>query len=220
MNEASIFARLKKSVQGMQYLRKLETQKANKAQQDIVDNKYRQAVAKAKALCDSVQYAEEHLAFPSTCKEGLQKAVVLLRSIAEHAPADDDHVGKASKSIDAALDLVRKEWGKHFYSQTSEVINTLQVISGLDTIRITACITGIKSAETWTSDIEKLKVLCNSLSEANTIIQGLKLDNDVITFLRKITTGKATMEDLNENVMNWLNNEHLHSKIKLSFAKF
>lgn len=71
----------------------------------------------------------------------------------------------------------------------------------------------------WDTSVDTLMTLKEAIAQANQIIQNLNLDQEVITFLGKITSGKATLKDLNEDVLQWMKDEQLLSKIKLSFAR-
>lgn len=58
----------------------------------------------------------------------------------------------------------------------------------------------------------------NSLSDANALIAGLGLDQQIIDFLQKMNSGKATVVDLDENVLKWLKTEALDKRVRLSFS--
>ena len=62
-----------------------------------------------------------------------------------------------------------------------------------------------------------MKRLKKSLNSAETLINKMDLDQEIIIFLTKITYGKATLTDLNEKVMAWIRKENLDSRVKLSF---
>ena len=56
-----------------------------------------------------------------------------------------------------------------------------------------------------------------SLSDAETLINGLGLDQQIIAFLQKMNNGKATVMDLDDNILRWLKEESLDKRVKLSF---
>lgn len=216
----SILDRLSRCVKSMQKLHSLEVQKANKAQQDIVDNNYRRIVEKTELLCKAVQYARVYLDFRAECLPDVFSLLSFLQNVGLRGLVEQGQVDKATKAFIAAQDKTKKEWAKHYQALTGSTVSTLKTIKGLDENNITPCIAKIDAASAWDSTVTTLINLHDALIQANEIIQDLKLDQEVTTFLGKITAGRATLEDLNENVLQWLRNEQLLSKIKLAFARF
>lgn len=216
----SILDSLSRCVKSMQKLHNLEVQKANKAQQDIVDNNYRRIVEKTELLCKAVQYARVYLSFQAECLPDVVSLLSFLQNVGLRGLVEQGQVDKATKAFIAAQDKTKKEWEKHYQALTGSTVSTLKTIKGLDEIIINPCIAKIDAASTWDSAVTTLMDLQAALAQANKIIQNLKLDQEVIDFLGKITAGRATLEDLNENVLQWLRNERLLSKIKLTFARF
>lgn len=214
-----ILDRLSRSVKSMEKLHRLEVQKANKAQQDIVDNNYRRIVEKTELLCKAVCYAREHLSFQTACSSELIRLLSSLQNAGSRSLVEQDHVDKANTAYSSVQDKIRKEWAKHYQVLTGPTVNTLKTIKGLDEIRINSCITKVEAAAAWNSAVGTLMNLAAALAQANEIIQNLNLDQEVIAFLGKITAGNATLADLNENVLQWMQTEQLLSKIKLSFTR-
>ena len=56
-----------------------------------------------------------------------------------------------------------------------------------------------------------------SLLDAKALIDELGLDQQIIAFLQKMNSGKATVMDLDDNVLQWLKTESLEKRVKLSF---
>lgn len=220
MSEAlTILDRLSQSVKSMKKLRGLEMQKANKAQQDIVDNRYHQIVVKTEVLCKAVQYARKHLRLQTECMPDLLSLLLSLQSAGSRNLVEQEQVDKATKAYNTVQEKIKKEWAKHYPILTGSTVNTLKTIKGLDEFRINSCISKIDAATVWDSTIATLMDLQAALAQADGIIQNLKLDQEVVAFLGKITAGKATLADLNDNVLQWMKNEQLLSKIRLSFVR-
>ena len=47
----------------------------------------------------------------------------------------------------------------------------------------------------------------------------LGLDDEIITFLQNTNTGRATLQDLNDKVLDWIRDEQLEKKLRISFVK-
>ena len=94
----------------------------------------------------------------------------------------------------------------------------MQVISGIDTEKVSKCLEGIAKGASWTTSIGDFKAMNQSLAEAKNLIDELGLDPQIIAFLQKMNNGKATVMDLDENVLRWLRDEALDRRVKLSFV--
>lgn len=56
----------------------------------------------------------------------------------------------------------------------------------------------------------------DAIQTARSIIDGMEIDDDVTTFLKKVSSGNAKLADLNEPVMRWLQENNLLGKISIS----
>ena len=67
-------------------------------------------------------------------------------------------------------------------------------------------------------DLVIYKNLKKALDSADSLIEKMSLDQDIISFLTKMTSGKATIFDLNDKVMDWIKKESLEKRVKLTFT--
>ena len=142
---------------------------------------------------------------------------VSLKAITQSGFADKDGVVTAENNIKAIQSGIKKEWGKHYSIYTASTVNTLKVISGIAFDKVEACILDIKAAEIWSGDIKVFTKLRAAMSSAEALIKSLNMDQETIGFLAQMTAGKATLLDLNEEVLTWIKRESLEGKIRLSF---
>ena len=191
----------------------------NKAQQDAVDNRFRaltfqidqtvQAAKLAKGLID-FQLSEASI-------DRLQQTLNKLRDAVRSGVADKEDVIKAEEDLKELQSIIKKEWSKHYIYTTGTTISTLKVIQGIDSQKVANCLLGISRGEKWTANVSDLKVMSKSLSDANTLIEGLGLDQQIIGFLKKMNSGKATLADVDDKVMDWLRTEALEKRVRISF---
>lgn len=214
-----IFDIIDRKIKDMKNLRRLELIKANQAQQLATDAKYKALVSQVSSFSTALVFARDNLAFPitDTIQPELRVLLDSLKNIVSTGFAEKDFVTKAETDFKTLQTLTKKEWSKHFGSFTSTTTNTLRVISGIDAERITGCLAEIKAAENWTVDLSVLSKLKSAIDSAKSLINSLNMDQETVLFLTKMTSGKATIADLNENVLSWIKKEKLESKIKLSF---
>jgi hypothetical protein len=111
----------------------------------------------------------------------------------------------------------KKNWVKQYALLTSARVSTLKVISEIDTEKVSSCLRDIQKAETWNTDIVVLKTMMSGLESTDHLISNLGLNQDIIQFLQNMNQGRATLADLTDEVLNWIKEENLESKIRLSF---
>ena len=61
------------------------------------------------------------------------------------------------------------------------------------------------------------KKLSADVAQANVIISKFSLKPEIEAFLKKVAAKKATVSDLSPEVLNWLSDQKLLEKLKLSF---
>ena len=215
-----IFDILERKIKEMKELRRLEGVKANKAQQDATDNKYRILVKQVDQYISVLDYLHGNLEFNLTDTASTELSTLLteLQDAVKTGYVDKAAVSEADTSFKNIQAAVKKDWSKHFSSITNTTTNTLRIISGIDAEKVSACLADIKTAETWVTDRAVFEKLKAALDNAEALIQSLSLDQEIITFLTSMTIGKASIADLNEKVLGWIRKESLESKIRLSFS--
>lgn len=191
----------------------------NKAQQDAVDNRFRALTFQIDQTVQAVKLAKELIGFrlSESSIDGLQLILNNLRGAVQSGVADKDDVIKAEENFKELQSTIKKEWSKHYLFSTGTTVSTLKVIQGIDSQKVEGCLLGIGRGEKWTANISDLKVMRKSLSDANTLIEGLGLDQQIIEFLKKMNSGRATLADVDDKVMDWLRTEALEKRVRLSF---
>ena len=85
--------------------------------------------------------------------------------------------------------------------------------------KVDQCLQKIQVAANWNLGETNYKTLIAGLDSAELLITGLGLDDEIILFLKKTNSNKATLEDLNEKVLKWIKEENLEKKTRISFVK-
>lgn len=214
-----IFDAISRRIKDIKELHRLEDIKKNQDQQNVADSKFRTIVEQTKLFSDAVHYAIEHLDFiiPESLTADIRNMLVQLDVISTEEYADKEAVSKAESSFKALQSSIKKEWSKHYSAYTATTWNTLRVISGINSEMVKDCMDNIKTAEIWTTDVSALTKMKNAMENAAILIQSLNMDQEIVSFLTKMTSGSATIVDLNEKVLGWIKSESLECKIKLSF---
>ena len=147
----------------------------------------------------------------------LENLLIEHKAVIRSGFAEKDAINQAETDFKNIQQSIKKEWAKQYSILTNATISTLQVISGIDSEHVSKCMEGIAKGSTWTTSINDFKTMDHSLSEAKILINGLGLDQQIIAFLQKMNNGKATVMDLDDNVLRWLKEESLDNRVKLSF---
>ncbi|MBB5184023.1 hypothetical protein HNQ43_000056 [Faecalicoccus acidiformans] len=211
---------LNRKIKEMKELRRLESIKANKAQQEATDLKYQAFVKEMHQAIDAIYYADKELGFivSTGTKIQINGMLAATQEVTKSGFADKELLASAQTALKNVQNAIKKEWSSHFTHITSTTTSTLKAINAIDTEKVGKCLSNIKSAEIWGDDKDRLSNLKDALSEAKTLIQSLNLDDGIISFLTKMNTGQATIDDLNEVVLEWIRQEGLESRIRLKFS--
>ena len=216
-----IFDDLVTTTKAMEILQKRKTQKENKEKQDNTDTRYRLLLTRANSFVDAIEYLYTTAKMPSN-NEILTRLTLLineLEQVIQEGLASNDRVVGAEKSFNTLQATMKKEWVKQYSDYTSAAVGTLEAIQSIEPERVKSCLGKIKSAETWDTNVKMFKKMREGLDDADNLIIGLGLDDEIIAFLTNTNSGNATLQDLNDKVLTWIRNEKLEKKIRISFVK-
>lgn len=211
---------LSKRIKDMKDLRQREEQKDNKVAQDALDLRYKLLTTQIHSMMLALQHTKENLQFQlsDAILSDLENLLTELKAVIRSGFAEKEAINQAETDFKNIQQNIKKEWSKQYSFLTNATISTLQVISGIESERVSKCLAGIAKGAVWTTSIGDFKTMDHSLSDAKTLINGLGLDQQIIAFLQKMNNGKATVIDLDDNVLRWLKEESLDKRVKLSFV--
>lgn len=207
-------------INAMKELRLRQERRDNKAAQDAVDHRYRTLSEQINQLITALQFAKIKLAFQLS-DEVIKSIETLLmdhKDAVRSGYADKDIVDKEEDELKTLSITIKKEWTKRYKALTDATVSTLKILIDIDSDKVSDCLEGIERGENWTTDISEFEAMIKSIESANVLISGLGLDEQIIAFLQKMNSGKATVVDLDEKVINWLKTEALDKKVKLIFS--
>lgn len=216
----AIDERLRNSITQMKRLHVLESKKKNQEQQAKNDKRYRELVVQVTQLGHAVHYAQTQFAFPYQQQMTLMALLDQLQRAASQGAVEEETVEQIAVKARSAQDQTKREWARFYPGFVSSICNTLRIIQKIDPEQVTKCLDDIQAAERWQnngSDLLQLKTLSAALKRSNDSIQRLNMNQEITVFLSKIASNTATLNDLSENILNWIHNEQLSDKIRLSF---
>lgn len=210
---------LNKKIRDMRDLRQREERRDNKAIQDALDHRFKTLTKQIHSLMVALQYTKENMQFQLSEQvlSDLEHLLTEHKDAIHSGYAEREAVDQAESDYKNVQQKIKKEWSKQYTILTKATISTLQVIIGIDSEHVSECLDGINKGEIWTMEISNFKAMDKSLSEAKTLIDRLGLNQQIKAFLQKMNEGKATVSDLDDNVLRWLKGESLDQRVKLSF---
>lgn len=216
-----IFDDLVTTTKAMQDLQKKTAIKNNKALQDNADTKYRLLLTQANYFVDVIWYLYTELGVPKNHEILIFTSDLMnvLEQIVASGLASLDGIINADNIFKTLQSSMKKEWSKQYANLTRATVSTLEAIRGINPNNVGRCLQKIQPAENWDLDVEKYQTMHNGLKEADHLIMELGLDDEIITFLQNTNTGRATLQDLNDKVLDWIRDEQLEKKLRISFVK-
>ena len=210
---------IERQISRMKNVRKLESVKNNKEQQQKADESFRLVVNSACCFSRAVSFVAQSLSF-DVSETVLSDLRSLLADLKEEASSDFVD-SQSVKGINARLGKIQKqmanEWAEAFPALAS-VRETLYVVEEIDPEKVGRCLTDLNKAEDWTNDLSVLSNFSKALRDSESLITSLNMDKTVILFLRKIADGSARLSDVDDEVKLWLEKENLEGRVKLTFV--
>lgn len=114
---------------------------------------------------------------------------------------------------------VKIVWKEASQKYSEGIKGYLSIIGGLsdDPKRARDLADAITRAVEGDPSIKVVESLASNVHEAKQITDAFSLNSEIENFLKKVSAQQATVVDLTPNVLNWLKEKHLTSKLKLRF---
>jgi hypothetical protein len=210
---------LDQKINDMRDLQRLESLQANNEQQAVTDARFRAIVTRLHQFVMVIEYLRKEA--PIEQDDTLKNDIIILlnnlKTATELGLTDKDKVTAVETKFTLMQAECKKNWTKQYSELTSARVSTLKVISGIDAEKVASCLQNIQKAEVWNTDISTFKAMMAGLESADQLITNLGLNQSIISFLQNVNQGKATLADLTDDVLAWIKEEDLETKIKLSF---
>ena len=216
-----IFQDLAKTTQDMQSLQKRVAIHKNKSAQDATDIKYRLLLTQVNKCVETIEFLDSELSLStdSSTIANMENILSNLEECVSSGLAESDSVNKAENSFKTLQTDMKKTWSKQYTDITGSTVSTLEAIRGISEEKVNACLEKIQEAGTWDLNLLQYQKMQEGLQEANSLIESMGLDDDIRSFLQRTTDGKATLFDLTDKVLQWIREEKLENKIRISFVR-
>ena len=126
------------------------------------------------------------------------------------------------KEVFTIKKAILQEWSDYYHRVADQKINMLQTIKGIapEREKVDYASNKIKLGASWEFKQDNLDKMEKGLQEADEIINSLGLGEDgaeILVFLKKVASGKASVHDLTLDILNWLMENNMTSKLAVSF---
>lgn len=196
----------------------LKAKESNKKKQETIDLNFKKKINTINSTIQLVAMFKDELSFQIDY-ESIQGLKLFLEEM--HTCMEDNNVNQSTvdsifRKNESIVETMRNLWPGFYRDSTNNTVGLLNVVRATNPKVIDSCIYEINLAANLPNKTATIKNLKKQLTIANQIIDNLKLNDDIIEFLKKINNGSATILDLNEQVLVWIKDEQLENKIKLS----
>lgn len=196
-----------------------ENQAKQSEEQKKIDDNFAASIVYVYKLFKEIQFASNESSFVMSqanfdkagqiivkCKDATKKNAV--------TTADINSINTVAKELASNLG---DEWSAYFIAETSSVKEVLSISKNIASINVTELISKIDKASQWNENAETIKEMVLAIKRAQQLIDQMQLKPANVEFLKKVISKTATLDDISDEVLNWLKNEQLTGKVKISF---
>ncbi|QUF82105.1 hypothetical protein [Clostridium butyricum] len=214
---------LKECNKEMQDMVELEKNKRDIQRQNALDSSFKSMVADNNYNLRIISSAFDNIQFEiSEEAKSIEKTILnIIRKVLKDNSIDAYTINNLKTQNRKFNELLEDEWKKFYNNKTTRILNLLDAIRGIaqDKDKVKYASNKIKECANWAVVNKKLNSLCMGIKEANEIIEALDIDNNIIEFLKKVSSEEATLLDIDEKIIFWINKNELQGKIFISFNK-
>jgi len=118
------------------------------------------------------------------------------------------------------LDKISNKWKKQFLSsvQVNETLRMLELVMPIykGTPSPKDLIDSIQAIDDDILSVDLINSAKDSVDIGTEILSSMEIDDDIKDFLKKVSTNSASLLDVNESILQWLGNNDLLNKMKVS----
>lgn len=216
-----IFDDLDKCIDNMNEIKELEQSLDDLQRQERIENIFKSCISETVKIINAIQKGYVEFSF----KISLEQKQNLLRLIKEYERSmnsqkiREDRVVYLQRECNLVKKEIAREWDRWYTNFSSPVINMLQNVKKIveNQDKVTFAVNKIKEGKNWDFKIEVLDRMKRGRMEADDIIRNLGLIKEVSVFLEKVSSGNATLSDLNDKVIRWLEEKKMTERLAISF---
>ena len=204
---------LDQSIIAMKEIYELEKSSNDVQKQEKNDKIFSNVVSENHLMVKAVTDSMSQLGFVIS-QETRGKVIGLLKSSCDAVSRgliQESTANYLQKEVFNIKKAILQEWSNYYHRVADQKINMLQTIKGIAPER---------EKVDYASNKINLDKMEKGLQEADEIINSLGFGEDgaeIIAFLKKVASGKASVHDLTPDILNWLMENNMTSKLAVSF---
>ena len=215
---------LDQSIIAMKEIYELEKSSNDVQKQEKNDNIFSNVISENHLMVNAVTNSMSQLGFVIS-QETRGRVIGLLKSSSDAVSRgliQESTANYLQKEVFAIKKAILQEWSDYYHRVADQKINMLQTVKGIATERekVDYASNKIKLGASWDFKQDNLDKMEKGLQEADEIINSLGFGEDgaeILAFLKKVASGKASVHDLTQDILNWLMENNMTSKLAISF---
>lgn len=188
-------------------------------EQSKIDTLFGETIESVKTVISEVMSTSDQSDF--IVSEDIKNVLTEILRMCSEATVKDKVNSVDINSISSKENEIRHslqyEWSAYFAEKTASVIDVLNVIKTISNTDVNSFINRMNLAKNWNSDVNKVTDMMCAINDANSKIDEMKLTDTTVNFLKKVIAKNATLDDITDEVMTWLQQEDLKKRVKISF---
>ena len=213
---------LQRCIEVMDEVRLLEQASKDLQKQSRADQIYASIVTENHKVVAGIEERRKYVHFKPS--EGLKAKIAQAIEATQEAARSGLFQETKAKALQNDTKIVKEmlssEWGQFYSALAERKVSTLMTVQSItpDKGKTRLVINAIRNgASIDHEDHSKVRALASGLADADQILEGLGLDDEVMGFLNKVSGGSATIYDLTESLIMWIQKEDLSKKFKIGF---
>ena len=215
---------LDRSIIAMKEIYELEKSSNDVQKQEKNDKIFSNVVSENHLMVNAVTNSMSQLGFVIS-QETSGRVIGLLKSSSDAVSRgliQESTANYLQKEVFTIKKAILQEWSDYYHRVADQKINMLQTIKGIapEREKVDYASNKIKLGASWDFKQDNLDKMEKGLQEADEIINSLGFGEDgaeIIAFLKKVASGKASVHDLTTDILNWLMENNMTSKLAVSF---
>lgn len=215
---------LDQSIIAMKEIYELEKSSNDVQKQEKNDKIFSNVVSENHLMVNAVTNSMSQLGFVIS-QETRGRVIGLLKSSSDAVSRgliQESTANYLQKEVFTIKKAILQEWSDYYHKVADQKINMLQTIKGIapEREKVDYASNKIKLGASWDFKQDNLDKMEKGLQEADEIINNLGFGEDgaeIIAFLKKVASGKASVHDLTSDILNWLMENNMTSKLAVSF---
>lgn len=215
---------LDQSIIAMKEIYELEKSSNDVQKQEKNDKIFSNVVSENHLMVNAVTNSMSQLGFVIS-QETKGRVIGLLKSSSDAVSRgliQESTANYLQKEVFTIKKAILQEWSDYYHKVADQKINMLQTIKGIapEREKVDYASNKIKLGASWDFKQDNLDKMEKGLQEADEIINSLGFGEDgaeIIAFLKKVASGKASVHDLTSDILNWLMENKMTSKLAVSF---